>query len=268
MDTLRALGAELVLVPGRALFQPRPFRPHLAPDRRGDRQARSGPTSSTISPIARRISSAPPRRSGSRWTAGSTASPAPAGTGGTIAGRRPGPQGEGRERHHRADRSAWRGALQLLCPWRAEGRGQFGRRGHRAGPDHRQSRRRADRHAVPHFGRGRAGMGAPAARARRGFASVCPRGSTSPGAVALARQLGPGKTIVTILCDTGFRYLSTLYNRGVADGEGAAGLPMARARLSARRDAASQVCLDQVEVERQAVPSTSRFSSVTFMPHV
>ena len=30
--------------------------------------------------------------------------------------------------------------------------------------------------------------------------------------VALARQLGPGKRIVTILCDTGFRYLSTLYN--------------------------------------------------------
>jgi cysteine synthase len=33
------------------------------------------------------------------------------------------------------------------------------------------------------------------------------------GAVALARQMGTGKTIVTILCDTGFRYLSTLYNR-------------------------------------------------------
>lgn len=33
------------------------------------------------------------------------------------------------------------------------------------------------------------------------------------GAVALGRQLGPGKRIVTILCDTGFRYLSTLYNR-------------------------------------------------------
>jgi cysteine synthase len=32
------------------------------------------------------------------------------------------------------------------------------------------------------------------------------------GAVALAKQLGPGKTIVTVLCDTGFRYLSTLYN--------------------------------------------------------
>ena len=32
------------------------------------------------------------------------------------------------------------------------------------------------------------------------------------GAVRLARALGPGKRIATILCDTGFRYLSTLYN--------------------------------------------------------
>ena len=32
------------------------------------------------------------------------------------------------------------------------------------------------------------------------------------GAIALAKQLGPGKRIVTILCDTGFRYLSTIYN--------------------------------------------------------
>ena len=32
------------------------------------------------------------------------------------------------------------------------------------------------------------------------------------GAVALAKQMGPGKTIVTILCDSGLRYLSTLYN--------------------------------------------------------
>ena len=32
------------------------------------------------------------------------------------------------------------------------------------------------------------------------------------GAVRLARELGPGKRIATILCDTGFRYLSTLYD--------------------------------------------------------
>jgi len=33
------------------------------------------------------------------------------------------------------------------------------------------------------------------------------------GAVALGKQLGSGKRIATILCDTGFRYLSSLYNR-------------------------------------------------------
>lgn len=32
------------------------------------------------------------------------------------------------------------------------------------------------------------------------------------GAVRLARALGPGRRIATILCDSGFRYLSTLYN--------------------------------------------------------
>lgn len=32
------------------------------------------------------------------------------------------------------------------------------------------------------------------------------------GAVALGKQIGPGKRVVTVLCDTGFRYLSTLYS--------------------------------------------------------
>ncbi len=32
------------------------------------------------------------------------------------------------------------------------------------------------------------------------------------GAVALGKQLGAGSRIATILCDTGFRYLSTIYN--------------------------------------------------------
>lgn len=40
------------------------------------------------------------------------------------------------------------------------------------------------------------------------------------GAVALARQLGPGSRVVTILCDTGFRYLSTLYNRAWLNAKG------------------------------------------------
>jgi len=33
------------------------------------------------------------------------------------------------------------------------------------------------------------------------------------GAVALGKELGPGSRVATILCDTGFRYLSSLYNR-------------------------------------------------------
>lgn len=40
------------------------------------------------------------------------------------------------------------------------------------------------------------------------------------GAVALARKLGPGRRIATILCDTGFRYLSTLYNRTWLEAKG------------------------------------------------
>jgi cysteine synthase A len=44
---------------------------------------------------------------------------------------------------------------------------------------------------------------------------MCLGGSTGiniAGAIKLARELGPGKTIVTILCDWGSRYQSKLYN--------------------------------------------------------
>jgi len=50
------------------------------------------------------------------------------------------------------------------------------------------------------------------------------------GAVALAKQLGRGSRVATILCDTGFRYLSTLYNRNWLS---AKGLPIPR-QLTAR----------------------------------
>ena len=33
------------------------------------------------------------------------------------------------------------------------------------------------------------------------------------GAIKLAKQLGPGKTIVTILCDHGKRYASKIFNK-------------------------------------------------------
>ncbi len=44
---------------------------------------------------------------------------------------------------------------------------------------------------------------------------LCLGGSTGinvAGAIRLAKQLGPGKTIVTILCDSGGRYQSKLFN--------------------------------------------------------
>ena len=40
------------------------------------------------------------------------------------------------------------------------------------------------------------------------------------GAVALGRQLGPNSRVATILCDTGFRYLSTLFNREWLEAKG------------------------------------------------
>ena len=33
------------------------------------------------------------------------------------------------------------------------------------------------------------------------------------GAIKLAKNLGPGKTIVTILCDNGQRYASKIFNK-------------------------------------------------------
>jgi cysteine synthase A len=44
---------------------------------------------------------------------------------------------------------------------------------------------------------------------------LCLGGSTGinvAGAIRLAKELGPGKTIVTILCDFGSRYQSKLFN--------------------------------------------------------
>jgi cysteine synthase A len=49
------------------------------------------------------------------------------------------------------------------------------------------------------------------------YEGLCMGGSTGiniAGAVRMARELGPGKTIVTVLCDYGNRYQSKLFNPG------------------------------------------------------
>jgi cysteine synthase A len=40
------------------------------------------------------------------------------------------------------------------------------------------------------------------------------------GAIRLARELGPGKTVVTVLCDSGMRYLSSLFNPAWLESKG------------------------------------------------
>ena len=47
---------------------------------------------------------------------------------------------------------------------------------------------------------------------REGLSLGGSAGVNIAGAVRLARELGPGKTIVTLLCDAGSRYANRLYN--------------------------------------------------------
>nr|WP_272210817.1 hypothetical protein [Marinicella sp. W31]MDC2876733.1 hypothetical protein [Marinicella sp. W31] len=48
--------------------------------------------------------------------------------------------------------------------------------------------------------------------AREGLCLGGSSGINIAGAIRLARELGPGHTIVTVLCDYGNRYQSKLYN--------------------------------------------------------
>ncbi len=49
---------------------------------------------------------------------------------------------------------------------------------------------------------------------------AAPAASTWPGAIRLARELGPGHTIVTVLCDGGMRYQAKLFNPSFLRGKG------------------------------------------------
>ena len=50
-------------------------------------------------------------------------------------------------------------------------------------------------------------------RGYRGFQTPDSLTSAPGAAVELAKKLGPGHTIVTILCDSGFRYGSNFFNK-------------------------------------------------------
>jgi cysteine synthase A len=53
------------------------------------------------------------------------------------------------------------------------------------------------------------------------------------GAIRLARELGPGKTIVTLLCDPGARYASKLFNAEFLKSKGLPTPPWSVARSAA-----------------------------------
>src|SRR3989442_235062 len=52
----------------------------------------------------------------------------------------------------------------------------------------------------------------PTAMSTASSAPSGPAGELPPRRARLARKLGPGRTIVTVLCDPGSRYQSRLYN--------------------------------------------------------
>ena len=65
---------------------------------------------------------------------------------------------------------------------------------------------------------------------------LCMGGSTGiniAGAIRMARELGPGHTVVTILCDYGTRYQSKLFNREFLESKS---LPVADWMARAPRD--------------------------------
>ena len=199
---------------------------------------RSGPTSSTTSPTAARISSARRKRSGQQMDGRIDGFTCAVGTGGTLAGVGMGLKGKDAARNDRAQRSVRRGALRLLCAWRAQVRRLVGRRGDRAGPDHRQSGRRAGRYAVPHQRRGRARMGPPAPR----------RGGALPRAVVGDQRRRRGAAGARTRPrqadrDDPVRYRLSLSVDAVqsrmAGGEGVAGVPLAGA-VSERRHSTSR----------------------------
>ncbi len=103
------------------------------------------------------------------------------------------------------------GTLQLVQARRAEGRRLVDQRGHRPGADHRQSRGRAGRRRVPDHRRGGPALHLRPDR-RRGAGAGQLLGDQHRGCGARSPGMGPGHTIVTILCDYGTRYQSKLFN--------------------------------------------------------
>ncbi len=134
------------------------------------------------------------------------------GTGGTVAGTSHVPAREEEGHRHRCRRSQGRRHVQSVRAWRSQGdRGRLDHRRHRARPRHQHHRGHQGRSRLSHS---RRGGGADHLRPAQ-HEGLCMGGSTGinvAGAIRLAKEMGPGHTIVTVLADYGTRYQSKLFN--------------------------------------------------------
>ncbi len=111
---------------------------------------------------------------------------------------------------------------------RREPRGlELDHRRHRAGADHRQPRRLHPDDVLPDPRRARRCPIVFDLLAEEGLCLGGSSGINIAGAIRLAREMGPGHTIVTILCDYGTRYQSKLFNPEFLREKGPAGARMA-----------------------------------------
>ena len=134
------------------------------------------------------------------------------GTGGTLAGVAMALKARNKDVRIGARRSDGRRALQLLHQRRAQGRRLLHHRGHRPGPHHQESWRTPRSTSPIKF---RDEEAVPVIFDLLEHEGLCMGGSTGinvAGAIRLAKDMGPGHTIVTILADFGTRYQSKLFN--------------------------------------------------------
>lgn len=218
MDTLRALGAELVLVPAAPFSNPGHF---VHTSRRLAEEAEGAIWANQFDNIANRkahIESTAPEiweQMGGRIDGFTCA----AGTGGTIAG-----VGLGLKERDEAI------TIALSDPYGAAlfnyyAHGELKAEGSSVAEGIGQGRITANLEGAPIDTQFRISdeeglVWVAQLLSEEGLCLGLSSGINVAGAVALGRQLGPGKRIVTILCDTGFRYLSSLYNREWLEAKG------------------------------------------------
>ena len=226
MDTLRALGAELVLVPAAPFSNPGHF---VHTSRRLAEETENAVWANQFDNIANRkahIESTAPElweQMGGRIDGFTCA----AGTGGTIAGTGLGlkaldekvtvaltdPHGAALYNYYAC------GELKAEGSSVAEGIGQGRITANLEGAPIDTQFRIADEDGLHWVTR---------LLAEEGLCLGLSSGINVAGAVALGKQLGKGSRVVTILCDTGFRYLSSLYNAAWLEAKGLPVFPWLR----------------------------------------